>query len=232
MLLPAAALPTATFFFRRNRLRHLIVLASFILLLVTVVAWLFTARTPIIMTWSPSAGETYPPWDEGDYYYVVSQRNLGIGKGGIAIAQTHVVEHWGGIMICDCDAIFEYAMQLERPEQYRLQKSEAEVVFHRRAADMVNAFNAGTAPARWWEGLGVWHQAEGYNNVYPDNTCGGVRLPLWLIAVFTLIAPLLSIAKKLVREVRRLRGLCIVCRYDLRASTGRCPECGTAIMHR
>ena len=37
----------------------------------------------------------------------------------------------------------------------------------------------------------------------------------------------LVVCRHLPRRFRRLRGLCVNCGYDLRATPGRCPECGT-----
>ena len=59
----------------------------------------------------------------------------------------------------------------------------------------------------------------------------GVALPCWFLA---LIAGLpaargLQVASRRRRRTRRRReNLCQQCGYDLRASTGVCPECGTA----
>ena len=55
-----------------------------------------------------------------------------------------------------------------------------------------------------------------------------VRLPLWIPVLLLAIMPT-RLALIGYRERRRLRrGLCASCGYDLRASTGRCPECGEA----
>jgi hypothetical protein len=52
-----------------------------------------------------------------------------------------------------------------------------------------------------------------------------VWLPYWLIALTTAALPFLAAQ----RWIRRGHGpgLCRVCGYDLRATLGRCPECGT-----
>jgi hypothetical protein len=51
--------------------------------------------------------------------------------------------------------------------------------------------------------------------------------PLWLLT----LASLLLATGLIVSHIRRVRhykpGCCDVCGYDLRASPGRCPECGT-----
>jgi hypothetical protein len=55
-----------------------------------------------------------------------------------------------------------------------------------------------------------------------------VRLPLW--PVFLAAAPpatRAALAMGCVRAGRRGRSVCRSCGYDLRATPGRCPECGT-----
>jgi hypothetical protein len=52
-------------------------------------------------------------------------------------------------------------------------------------------------------------------------------IPFWSVAsLFGLLTISCSLAR-LFRWRRRSQGLCVVCGYDLRASPGRCPECGT-----
>ena len=55
---------------------------------------------------------------------------------------------------------------------------------------------------------------------YPPAVAAMGALPaLWLV---------LTLPRLVVRRRRRTRGLCLRCGYDLRASRGRCPECGAA----
>jgi hypothetical protein len=53
-----------------------------------------------------------------------------------------------------------------------------------------------------------------------------VIVPYWLVIVVA-AAPLLAFIPGAIRRCRRRRaGLCARCGYDLRATPGRCPECG------
>ena len=54
-----------------------------------------------------------------------------------------------------------------------------------------------------------------------------VIVPMWMILMVTAVPPLLWLAAPRLRRRRRARkGLCPSCCYDLRGSTGACPECG------
>ena len=57
--------------------------------------------------------------------------------------------------------------------------------------------------------------------------CIHVSVPLWAVAMVTALPPALRMRSRYRRWYRRRHGLCRVCGYDLRASAGPCPECGT-----
>lgn len=56
-----------------------------------------------------------------------------------------------------------------------------------------------------------------------------LHLPYWALAVATSLIPMLWLilyARRCARARRRSAGICLSCGYDLRATPGRCPECG------
>jgi hypothetical protein len=54
-----------------------------------------------------------------------------------------------------------------------------------------------------------------------------VRAPYWLLCIATGVLPSLWAVRRLRERGRRHNSLCMRCGYDLRATPGRCPECGT-----
>jgi hypothetical protein len=87
-----------------------------------------------------------------------------------------------------------------------------------RLEDISNA--SGWGPVRWWR--------IAKHNPLAGLTRDGwfVQIHHWLLAVILAIAPALALWQ-FARRHRRMRvGLCANCGYDLRATPGRCPECG------
>jgi hypothetical protein len=52
--------------------------------------------------------------------------------------------------------------------------------------------------------------------------------PFWLLVSLCALLPARQLARLVRKQVRRRRGACPTCGYDLRASPERCPECGNA----
>jgi len=57
----------------------------------------------------------------------------------------------------------------------------------------------------------------------------GVVIPYWAPLALFLVPPLAWTRTLLRRQGRGRRGLCVRCGYDIRATPGRCPECGNAV---
>ena len=105
--------------------------------------------------------------------------------------------------------------------------------------------NVGTIPAFGWQSFD--HQGRGYSHSYPPTwwnrfgfgsestrTHSSVWFPYYFATLLTAAPALFLIRRRWRARTRHLRyskGLCPVCSYDLRATPGRCPECGT-VPHR
>jgi hypothetical protein len=80
-------------------------------------------------------------------------------------------------------------------------------------------------PQRRFEFAGL-EFAGGWNG---GSSLVNLLVPYWMLAIATAALPVQRLfAWRVARRARRRKrlGLCPVCGYDLRASSGRCPECG------
>jgi hypothetical protein len=75
--------------------------------------------------------------------------------------------------------------------------------------------------------------------ILDGGTMGGRRfanfiLPLWIPALVFALLPTWWVVRAYRARCarRRIADACPVCGYDLRATPGRCPECGTALQRR
>jgi hypothetical protein len=67
------------------------------------------------------------------------------------------------------------------------------------------------------------------SRIWPDRIMDLDQHSLWSELAVSISATVSAVLLfRYSRKLRRVRaGLCLKCGYDLRASTGRCPECGT-----
>jgi hypothetical protein len=81
--------------------------------------------------------------------------------------------------------------------------------------------------------IGEYHAPPSPSPFYPTvfDDAVSVTMPYWLLALLfatPLILLIVGPQRSWLRAARRKKlGLCLHCGYDLRGTTGRCPECGT-----
>jgi hypothetical protein len=83
------------------------------------------------------------------------------------------------------------------------------------------------APIPYAAGTPVNRWGFGYKSVRrPFVRWTRVIFPAWLAATLFASLPITRLVMSIRRRTRTREGLCPACGYDLRATPGRCPECG------
>jgi hypothetical protein len=78
-------------------------------------------------------------------------------------------------------------------------------------------------------GFAIWRGTARHYVMLPPSALWGVAAPYWFLFLMAGTLPAAWAAQWRRRRLKRRRigqGLCARCGYDLRASAGRCPECG------
>jgi hypothetical protein len=85
-----------------------------------------------------------------------------------------------------------------------------------------------------WQALGLryartstWLPIAQLSGSYPTARSTVLFVPHWAPALFFGLLSVAGARPLLLRWHRRRHGLCTACGYDLRATPGRCPECGS-----
>ena len=94
------------------------------------------------------------------------------------------------------------------------------------AADRPKALDRGRFDMTVHDRLGFSRWQSSANWTFTSLRFWGVSIPLWTLAVATLLLPLTSLWQLAGLRSRRRKGSCLKCGYDLRATPDRCPECG------
>ena len=95
------------------------------------------------------------------------------------------------------------------------------------ASRRITSHRVALPPATWRDGFGFAHVSlNGGPGRTPSYRSHLYSVPLWAICVVTAVLPINWIARRGRNRRRRHLSLCATCGYDLRATPGRCPECG------
>ncbi len=144
--------------------------------------------------------------------YVRSVAVIWLGGGGPSIS---VVSARGKVSL----VVIPAAATVESPPSFN-------VLVDHPAENAPFALFPGTAEIEQsFGGLALYYSP--FDQADPLGSAWMVQVPYWLLCIPIAIVIFRRLRRARTRSIRRRRGLCLSCGYDLRATTVRCPECGT-----
>ena len=98
--------------------------------------------------------------------------------------------------------------------------------------DFTEAPRGWGSPSGQWLGFryvstDTWYPKAQLQWGYPTARSRAIFIPHWAVVALTALLPAMAVVRLVRNRNRRGKKICGKCGYDLRATPGRCPECGT-----
>lgn len=217
-----------------KRLYNIVVGTLLILAIAAGIGWIYSLKHEDSYNWS---NHMWPFFDQQSDRVLgcslTSYWSLSWGHGRLTLDNQYLVdsEHFGGFQSPPGFPMDEHlAEQYKRIWSRSIEEQDRALQRHGLGTADRDACDENT----WWGRRGFGWENSRKLPPYPPNFLGGpgrlaFTLPAWAIIFPLLILPALKL-RTLIRRRRRIgAGKCVRCGYDLRASSGRCPECGKVV---
>jgi hypothetical protein len=180
--------------------------------ILSAVSLLLCAATCALWVRSYRVGDDVTVRQSIDYGAALGQRttNVRVGRGGLKV-------EWDLMRVATPDVSTRRTYQ----DYYRILRERAWVA---TGPDYPAAFDYQDAEAARLAGFGCSAYDSGAGRLSVRG--GGVIVPLWFPALLLTLPTAAALRSRYRRGRGDRAGLCLSCGYDLRASPGRCPECG------